>query len=86
MPTCPICKKENQDLVKHLHVSHEISDTERSQELLAKAEKIDLRKREFRNFVRQLQDQRQGGSISVKQFRESLTKWLQEHEAELFQV
>jgi hypothetical protein len=85
MPTCPICKKENQDLLKHLQISHEITDAERSQELLAKAEKIDLRKRDFRNFVRQLQDQRQGGSISVKQFRESLTKWLQEHEAELFQ-
>jgi len=85
MPTCPICKKENQDLVKHLIASHEIIDNERSQELLAKAEKIDLRKRDFRNFVRQLQDQRQGGSISVKEFRESLTKWLQEHEAELFQ-
>ena len=86
MPTCPVCRKENQDLLKHLRISHDILDAEHTQELLNKAEKIDLRKREFRNFVRQLQDQRQGGSISVKQFRESLTKWLQEHEAELFQV
>jgi len=84
MPTCPVCRKENQDLLKHLRISHDITDAEHTQELLNKAEKIDLRKREFSNFVRELQAQRQGGSISVKQFREFVTKWLQEHEAELF--
>jgi hypothetical protein len=84
MPTCPVCRKENQDLLKHLHVSHDVTDAGHAQELLNKAEKIDLRKREFSNFVRQLQAQRQEGSISVKQFREFVTKWLQEHEAELF--
>ena len=84
MPTCPVCKKENQDLLKHLCISHDVTDAEHSQELLHKAEKIDLRKLEFRNFVRQLQAQRQVGSILVEQYRESITKWLQEHEEEMF--
>jgi hypothetical protein len=80
MTTYPICKKENQDLLKHLRTSHGITDTEHYQELLNQAGKIDLRKREFRDFVRQLWDQRQSGSISVEQYRESVAKWLKEHE------
>jgi len=64
----------------HLRVSHDIMNADQNQELLNKAEKIDLHKREFGNFVRQLQDQRQRGCISVKEFRESVAKWLKEHE------
>lgn len=84
MPTCPVCRKENRDLLKHLRISHDITDVGHAQELLNKAEKIDLRKREFSNFVRQLQDQRQEGSISLTQYRESIAKWLKEHEEEMF--
>ena len=80
MLTCPICKKENQDLLKHLRTSHDVTDAEHHQDLLSKAREIDLRKSEFRNFVRQLNEGRQGGSISVKQYRESVAKWLKEHE------
>ena len=80
MPTCPICKRENQDLLKHLRTSHDITDAEHSQELLNQAGKIDLGKREFRDFVRQLWDQRQGGSITVRQYWESVAKWLKDHE------
>jgi len=82
MLTCPICKKENQDLPKHLRISHDITDDEHYQELLNKAREIDSRKLEFRNFMRQLNDGRQGGAISVKQYRESVAKWLKEHEEE----
>jgi len=80
MLTCPICKKENQDLLTHLRISHDITDDEHCQELLNKAGQTEVRKREFRNFVRQLHDQRQEGSISVKQYEESVAKWLKEHE------
>lgn len=82
MPTCPICRGENQDLLKHLRLSHDITDAEQYQELLDKAEKTELRKHEFSNFVRQLRERRQGGSISAEQYRESVAKWLKEHEEE----
>jgi len=78
MLTCPICKKENQDLLKHLRISHDITDAD--EELLNKAREIDSHKLEFRNFMRQLNDGRQAGSVSVKQYRESVAKWLKEHE------
>jgi len=82
MPTCPICRKVSQDILKHLRLSHDITDPEQYQVLLDRIEKREQRKREFSDFVRHLKEQRQGGSISAEQYRESVEKWVKDHEEE----
>jgi hypothetical protein len=82
VPTCPICKKVSQDILKHLRLSHDITGSEQYQVLLGKIEKREQRKREFGDFVRHLQEQRREGSISAEQYRESIEKWMKDHEEE----
>lgn len=82
MPACPICKRENQDPLKHLRLAHDITDPEQYQVLVDNAEKAERLKLEFRDFVSQLNEQQHRGSISAEQYRETYAKWRKEHEEE----
>jgi hypothetical protein len=78
MPICPICKKPKRDLLKHLRIAHEITNTEEYQIQLDKIENSERRKDEFRDFVSKLKEQK----VSAEQYRESVEKWFEEHPEE----
>jgi len=78
MPICPMCKKQNQDLLKHLRISHDITDPEQYQIQLSNVEKSERNQHEFSDFVSQLKGQK----VSGEQYREAVAKWFKEHSEE----
>ena len=79
MPRCPLCSRDFVDLLMHLVLSHDIEDAEHFKTEVQKIEHAERRKREFCDYVTQLQDQRRKGAISGEEYRDLVSRWVKDH-------
>ena len=79
MDKCPLCNKDIVDLLMHLVLSHDIENIEHFNAEVEKIVSADREKRDFYEYVMQLQDQRRRGMISGEQYRELVSRWTKDH-------
>ncbi len=65
---CPFCGKSFDDMLKHFVLVHDI-------ESLEHLDREIKRRREFFEFVKDLQEKRKKNLISAEQYRELVSKW-----------
>ena len=84
MPTkqrqvCPLCGKPVKDRLIHLRINHEIEDIQQFMEVLQKVNKKEENRREFAEYVTELQAKKKQGLITPEDYRMLMTKWARDH-------
>jgi hypothetical protein len=80
LKVCPLCKRQLEDLLKHLVIVHEIEDADQFSKEIEKLEANEERKREFAAYVMQLQQQRTKGLISAEEYRAKIANWTKDQQ------
>lgn len=76
---CPLCEKAVRKRLIHLRVDHEIENIQEFMDLLQEVSKKEENRRQFAEYVTQLQIKKKQGSISAEDYRELMTQWVRNH-------
>jgi len=72
---CPFCKKNVNDILKHLSIQHDIESMEQCIQEMEKLEEYKTKQIEFRKRVDELQKMQKNGDISDTEYRQLITEW-----------
>ena len=72
---CPICHKEFVNYLKHLRITHEITNEEDFKQKIQKIEESNIKKEKFRIYSEENLKRMKNGEISPEEYRELITKW-----------
>jgi protein-disulfide isomerase len=75
MKQCPFCKRQFEDLLKHLVIVHDIEDTDQFKREVAKLKAKEQMVRKFADYIMKLREQRAKGLISAEEYRARMKNW-----------